>query len=91
MAKIHLSKKHSKSKEEIDELVGKLEEDVCSELQLSSRRSGNKVLFKRSGVDGALTMAEQRIDIEVKLGIMNSLFAPQIESALRKKLDEYLG
>lgn len=91
MAKIHLSKEHSKSVEEINQLVDRLEKELCKDLHLSSSRKGNQVLFNRSGVDGSLTMADQRIDIDIKLGMMNSLLAPQIESALRRKLDEYLA
>jgi len=91
MAKINLSKEHSKSTEEINQLVDRLEKELCKELNLNSSRKGNQVLFNRSGVDGSLTMAEQRIDIDIKLGMMNSLLAPKIESALRRKLEEYLA
>lgn len=91
MAKIHLSKNHSKSADEIEELVARLEKELCRDLKLTSTRRNNQVLFKKSGVDGALTMADQRVDIDVTLGMMNSLLAPQIESALRSKLDEYLS
>lgn len=91
MAKIRISKNHSKSADEIEELVARLEKELCRDLKLTSTRRNNQVLFKKSGVDGALTMADQRVDIDVTLGLMNSLLAPQIESALRSKLDEYLS
>ena len=91
MANIHLSKDHSKSTQEINTLVEKLEKALCQDLNLTATRKDNQILFKRSGVDGTLTMADQRVDIDIKLGMMNSLLAPKIESVLKAKLDEYLA
>ena len=91
MARIRLSKTHDKSEEQVNALVDKLERELCREFDLSSKRSNDKVILQRRGVDGQLTMDKQRVDIDIKLGMMASMFAPQLEAIVREKLDEYLG
>lgn len=91
MTQISLSKSHNKSQEEVEKLVCKIEEELCPKYQLNSSRQGQKIIFKRQGVDGELSIADQRVDINIKLGMMTRLLAPQIESTLREKLDKYLS
>ncbi len=47
--------------------------------------------FKRSGVDGRMTVAPTFFDIEAKLGLMFRPFLGMIEAETRKQLDAALA
>lgn len=90
MTKILISKSHNKPKEEVDKLIEALQVDLADKYGLVSKRQGDQVSFKGSGINGTLSMQENRVKIDLKLGMMMGMLARKIEPALKSKLDKYL-
>ncbi len=49
------------------------------------------VTFKRSGVNGTLTVTKDRFDLNAKLGFLLGAFKDRIQGEIEKNLDELLG
>jgi putative polyhydroxyalkanoate system protein len=52
--------------------------------------SADRVHFSRSGVTGTLDVTAERFRIELRLGLLMSVFAPTIEAKLSQKLDQQI-
>jgi len=90
MTKILISKSHNKPKEEVDKLIEALQVDLADKYGLVSKRQGDCVNFKGSGINGTLTIEHNEVNIDLKLGMMMSMLAGKIKPALKSKLDKYL-
>jgi putative polyhydroxyalkanoate system protein len=53
-------------------------------------RTHDEVCFKRSGVDGTLTVTKDRFELDAKLGFLLGAFQGKIESEIVKNLDHLL-
>jgi len=47
--------------------------------------------LERQGVNGALTLAEGQVSIELKMGLMLTPMKGQIEAEIQRQLEKYLG
>lgn len=89
MTTISFSKKHNKPREQIESLLESLEKELAK-YGVTSQRTDDQVQFKRSGINGLITLKEQQVDIDIKLGAMMKMLAPQIEPVIREHLDKHL-
>ncbi|MEI8030141.1 MAG: polyhydroxyalkanoic acid system family protein [Comamonadaceae bacterium] len=53
-------------------------------------RTHDEVCFKRTGVDGTLTVSKDRFELDAKLGFLLGAFQGKIESEIVKNLDQLL-
>lgn len=90
MASIKISHAHKLSEREtravLDTLIAKLHD----EYQITSVWHGSHIEFHRSGASGKLTMHPHQVDIEIKLGMMLSMFEKKIRSAIAEFCAEKL-
>jgi putative polyhydroxyalkanoate system protein len=68
-----------------------VEEKLEMECTLIEGDDEDVLEFKRSGVDGRMTVAATFFDLEAKLGFLFKPFAGQIEAEVGKQLDETLA
>ena len=91
MSSVTIRQNHSKSNEEVRRIVQDVEDNLVSHVNLDTRWQGDKVIFRRSGLEGELRMEPGCVVVNMKLGIMLGLFSRQIQTELEKNLSEKLA
>ena len=95
MADLHLHREHTLGLARARKVALKWAEDVESKLEMECtliEGDDEDVLeFKRSGVDGRMTVAATHFDLEATLGFLFKPFVGQIEAEVSKQLDEALA
>jgi len=82
MAKISIQHEHSRPEREVREVIDRLTEELHKEYQITSVWHGSRVEFHRSGASGTLTLHPHRVDIEIKLNMMLSMFERKIREVI---------
>lgn len=59
---------------------------LAREMGLSCRWQGDVLRFWKSGVEGTLTLLENRAQMQIKLGFLYGAFAPAIQSKVAEKM-----
>ncbi len=95
MADLHLHREHTLGLARARKVALKWAEDVEAKLDMECtiiEGDDEDVLeFKRSGVDGRMTIAATFFDLEAKLGFLIKPFVASIEAEVSKQLDEALA
>ena len=91
MADIDIERAHSLPMAEAQQLVDKIATEMGDKMGLECTKNGNNIAFKRSGVDGEITLDENAIRIQAELGFMMKAMKPMIVGAINKRLDEVLA
>ena len=95
MADLELRREHTLGLARARKVALKWAEDVEDKLDMECtiiEGDDEDVLeFKRSGVDGRMTVAATHFELEAKLGFLLRPFVGQIEAEVRKQLDEALA
>jgi len=86
MADINIVQEHSLSNEAARAAAQKVADRLAGEYGLACRWDGDVMRFARSGVEGALTLGEQRAAMRIKLGFFASAFAPTIEAKVAENM-----
>ncbi|MDP6191234.1 MAG: polyhydroxyalkanoic acid system family protein [Gammaproteobacteria bacterium] len=91
MAKLSIVYPHQRSMAEArtaaDNFAGKLQH----KLGVNWAWQDDTMTLERQGVNGALTLAEGQVSIELKLGMMLTPMKGQIEAEIQRQLEKYLG
>lgn len=90
MAKLNIEHQTKHSKEEIrsklTEIMGKVEESY----NLTGSWSGDTYTFKRKGLDGKATIADNKVSVQMEMGMLLGAFKGKIESELKQRLKDGL-
>jgi putative polyhydroxyalkanoate system protein len=91
MSKIHIVRRHTLSlqdaKAEVERIAQRIESDYGAEYAWD----GDTLCFARSGVSGHITVSDESLDLTVRLGLLLSAIAGQIEQQITAKVDETLA
>jgi putative polyhydroxyalkanoate system protein len=91
MADIHIVHEHRLDKEAARAAAQKVADKLAAEYGLGCQWSGDVLRFERSGVDGALTVDDQRAVVRIKLGLFASAFAGAIEAKVGESMRKVFG
>lgn len=91
MSKVLIKQKHSKTEDEVREIVGEVEQMLAADYGLKTRWQGNAVRFERSGLSGELSMEPGAVLIKMKLGMMLGMYSRKIQTELEKIVAEKLA
>ncbi len=69
-----------------DDIAG----DLCRQYSLSSEWQGDYLRVAGSGVNGHLVVAEDSIELEIRLGFALKLMEGPIRSAIESAIDDHL-
>ncbi len=86
MADISIVQEHGLSPEKARVAAQQVADRIAAEYGLACRWDGDVLRFARSGVEGALTLQEQRAALRIRLGFFMSAFAPAIEAKVTDKM-----
>ena len=87
MAQIDIRRPHTLTLAQARKEADVLAEHLKQEFDLESRWSGNKLSFKRRGVDGVMTVSGKDVHVAAELGFLVSLLKPKIEARLNAHLN----
>lgn len=68
-----------------------LAEDLASKFDIDYGWDGDTLVFERTGVDGEITVDEECIHVQARLGFMLSLLRGRIEDEVRRYLENHFG
>ncbi|WP_374353433.1 polyhydroxyalkanoic acid system family protein [Chitinimonas sp.] len=88
---IHIRRPHSKPHDEARQLAEQVANQLKAEFSMDWNWDGDVLHFKRSGVNGSLTVAPDEIVVQAKLGFLLSAIQPKVESEINRFLDERFG
>jgi putative polyhydroxyalkanoate system protein len=88
MSDINIRRKHGKSIKEARQAAEHLAGELQDDLDMSYSWDGDVLNFQRPGVKGQLTMDDQEVAIQIKLGLLYSAFKPMIEQEVHKFFDK---
>lgn len=91
MSDISISKRHNKSRDDIEDLVDEMRRVLVQDYGCRCDRRGDTLSIARRGVNGSLQLREQAVDITIRLGPMMSMLARPLEDFIQRELDKHLG
>ncbi|WP_371370071.1 polyhydroxyalkanoic acid system family protein [Pseudomonas sp. QL9] len=91
MSRIHVERSHSLGREAAREKAQKLAEKLSREHGVSYEWQGDVLTFKRSGVDGRIEVDDDRVAVEVKLGLLLSAMGGMLKGEIERALDKALA
>lgn len=90
MSQISVERKHSLGREVAREKAELLVEKLVSKYDVSAQWQGDTVEVKRSGANGLISIDDDTIRVDLKLGMMLSMMRATIESEIERVLDKAL-
>ncbi len=91
MAQIDIRRRHSLTLPRARKEANLLAEHLKQEFELESSWSGNQLSFKRSGVNGVMTVGSEDVHVMAELGFLVSFLKSRIEARLNAHFDDVFG
>lgn len=91
MADIHIVQEHTLGKDAARAAAQQVADKLAGEYGLGCRWDGDVLRFTRSGVEGALTLDDQRAAMRIKLGLFAMPFASAIEAKVAQNMRKVFG
>ena len=92
MSDLHIEQAHDRDREEVREIVRCLTGQLRDNYSIQSNwTDDDTVSFSRSGVSGTLKIDNERVVVDMKLGLMARAFKGRIKSELSRQMANHLG
>ena len=86
-----IKKDHCLGKDEARKRVADIAESLSHKYGLSSSWNGDDLNIEGSGVKGCIAVAEESVEVEVKLGLALSMMEKTIRTSLEEAMDKHLS
>lgn len=90
MARIAFHHEHHQPEHRVREVLGELIQELETEHGMTCVWNGQHVDFHRSGASGKLTLHTHRVEIDIKLSMMLSMFEKKIRQTIQDYCAEHL-
>jgi len=90
MARIDVERPHALGREAAREKAEQLAERLAREYAVRYRWRGDTLEFKRSGADGRIEVGEDRVRVQLNLGLLLSAMSGSIKREIEEVLDKSL-
>ena len=87
---MNIRRSHQLGIEEARSRANEIAEHLDRQFSLTSRWQGDRLLVRGNGVNGHLVVAEESIELVVRLGFALKLMEGPIRSAIESTIDEHL-
>lgn len=91
MADIAIKRSHSLGLKGAKDAADKMADKLGKQFNLNGDWDGNTLKFERPGVNGALTISDKDMKLEVTLGFLLKAMKGPIERAVNEQLDSVLS
>ena len=89
MSQIDVRARHHMSRDDAQSAADELACDLAQKFDIDYGWEGDHIHFERSGVNGVITVREQEIRIQARLGLMLMFLKPQIENEIVRYLRDH--
>lgn len=90
MSVIDIHRAHALDKSHARDAAENLAQDLSAQFDVDYQWDGDVLRFKRSGVKGQLTLADDDLHVHLELGMMLRPFKSRIEKEIHSQLDQIL-
>lgn len=90
MSHITVERSHSLGLALAREKAEALAERLASRYDVKCQWQGDTLQFKRSGVDGSIAVGDDRVCVDIKLGMLLAALGGTIKSEIERVLDKHL-
>jgi len=87
---MRIRREHSLGKDEARIRVASVANELCDKYGLNASWDGDELKIAGSGIDGRIAVAEQSVDVNVRLGLALSMMSGVIRTSIEDALDKYL-
>jgi putative polyhydroxyalkanoate system protein len=91
MANIRIKQAHQLGKDDARRRVDDIAEDLKQKLHVVYQWQGDKLVFKRTGAQGAIELGDDFVEVKVKLGMLVAPMKDKIEAQIKERLQTYLA
>ena len=91
MAVIDIRRKHGRSIKDARAAVERVARAIALEYGITHAWDGNELTFRRTGVNGTISVARQEVHIRAELGFLMGTLKPVIEREIVRQLDDEFG
>jgi len=88
---MNIKKDHCLGKDEARKRVADIAESLSHKYGLSSSWNGDDLNIDGSGVKGCIAVAEESVEVEVKLGFALSMMESTIRTSLEEAMNKHLS
>jgi putative polyhydroxyalkanoate system protein len=87
---MRIQRDHRLGKDVARKRVTGIADELCQKYGLNATWSGDDLNIGGSGIDCRIAVAEQSVDVQVKLGFALSMMSSVIRTSIEDALDKYL-
>ncbi|MBB5319857.1 polyhydroxyalkanoic acid system family protein [Marinobacter oulmenensis] len=87
MSVIDIQRSHDLGKEKARTAADALADNLARKLDVQSEWQGDRLMFRRSGVNGHLDVSDTELHVHLELGMMLRPFKQRIEEEIHTRLD----
>ena len=91
MSELVIRRKHALGLERAREAAQKVADELAKSYDMRSAWQGDTLRFSRSGVDGALRVSADQVEVVARLGLLAAAFKPRIEERINRDFDRYFA
>ncbi len=83
-------REHGLGKDEARKRVCGVADELCDKYDLNAAWNGDELKINGSGIHGRIAVAEQSVDVVIKLGFALSMMSSVIRTSIEDALDKHL-
>lgn len=87
---MRIKRNHDLGREEVRQRVDRLADDLKSQFGVESQWAGDRLNVSGSGIDGHLAVADDNVELDVRLGFALKLMEGNIRAAVEQAMDKHL-
>ncbi len=91
MSSIDIRHDHGQPPAQARQAIEDAARKLAERFDMSTRWDGDRLLFSRSGVDGAIELLPNQVHVTAELGFLLSAMKGMVESEIRRVLSDKLG
>lgn len=91
MSRIHITREHEAGRAQAREAADQIAAEMADRFGVKARWEDDVLQFNHSGVKGQITVEEDRIEIEARLGLLVAPLKKPLENAIHRYIDDYLA
>jgi len=91
MITIRISRVHGTTVKKARKAVEDIAAELASEFDIAYEWEGQTLNFRRSGVEGTMTVGAKTLEIDARLGMLVGMLKSRIEREIHRYCDEQFG
>ncbi|MEJ8566808.1 polyhydroxyalkanoic acid system family protein [Elongatibacter sediminis] len=91
MSRIDIHARHELSREDAQNAADELARDLATKFDIDYGWDGDTLVFERPGVDGEITVDDESIHVQARLGLLLALLKGRIEEEIHDYLRSHFN